>query len=237
MILFKIEASDFDPDIDGDISPSTDEKPNEVMIQGTLPPTTEVPDPENDNSLNPGIPTQQLISQETDWPDAIPMQIPRVSSLTVQPEEQRHNRSQAQHNIENFEIPELEENSEEEQFVDLDLYMAHHNTCQASEHIRQEYRSHLHELDDNQYYAEINKAYYPQEIPAAQDYQLANQEAAPQRSTEELKRLFGRGRGQARQEELHGHRPFGSRTHSLQSHIQCKIKKNQRLCQRYANNC
>ena len=57
----------------------------------------------------------------------------------VQPEEQRHNRSQAQYNIENFEFPELEENSEEEQFADLDLYMAHHNTYQASEHIGQEY--------------------------------------------------------------------------------------------------
>ena len=32
---------------------------------------------------------------------------------------------------------------------------------------------------------------------------------------EEFKRIFGRGRGQARQEELHDHRPFGPRTHSL----------------------
>ena len=50
---------------------------------------------------------------------------------------------------------------------------------------------------------------------------------------EELKRIFGRGRGQARQEELHGHRPFGPRTRSLQSRIQHKIKKNQHLHQRY----
>ena len=105
--------------------------------------------------------------------------------------------------------------------------MAHHNTYQASEHIQQEYWSRLHELDDDQYYTEINRAYYSQETLAAQDYQLANQQAAPQRSTEELKRIFGRGRGQARQEELHGHRPFGPRTRSLQSRIQCKIKKNQ----------
>ena len=67
------------------------------------------------------------------------MQIPRVSSSTVQPEEQGHIRSQAQYNSESFEIPELEENSEEEQFADLDLYMAHHNTYQASKHIQQEY--------------------------------------------------------------------------------------------------
>ena len=115
--------------------------------------------------------------------------------------------------------------------------MAHHNTYQASKHIQQEYRSHLHELDNNQYYAEIDRVYYSQATLAAQDYQPANQPAEPQRSTEGLKRIFGRGRGQARREELHSHRPFGPRTHSLQSHIQCKIKKNQQLCQRYANNC
>ena len=63
------------------------------------------------------------------------MQIPRISSLTAQSEEQGHNRCQAQYYAENFEIPELEENSEEEQFADLDSFMANHNTYQASEHI------------------------------------------------------------------------------------------------------
>ena len=121
----------------------------------------------------------------------------------------------------------MEKNSEEEHFADLDSYMAHHNTYKASQHIRQEYRSHLHNLDNDQYYAEINRAYYLQDKPAAQDYQPANQSAEPQRTLEELKRIFGRGRGQARREELHSHRPFGPRTRSLQSHIQCKIKKNQ----------
>ena len=132
---FQIEAPDFDPDIDRVTSLSTNEKPNEVTIQGTLSPIPEVTEPEDDNSLTPGTTTQQLTSQETDWPDAIPMQIPRVSSSTAQPEEQGHNRSQARYNTKNFEIPELEENPEEEQFADLDLYMAHHNTYQASEHI------------------------------------------------------------------------------------------------------
>ena len=63
-----------------------------------------------------------------------------------------------------------------------------------------------------------------------------NQAPGPRRTTEELMRILGKGRGQARREELHGHRPFGPRTHSLQSRIQRKIKKNQRLHQRYANN-
>ena len=123
----------------------------------------------------------------------------------------------------------MEENLEEEQFANLDLYLAHHNTYEASQHIRKDYRSCLHALDDDKYYAEVDRAYYSYETLAAQDYQLANQAAGPRRTTEELMRIFGKGRGQARQEKLHRHRPFGPRTRSLQSHIQHKIKKNQRL--------
>ena len=51
----------------------------------------------------------------------------------------------------------------------------------------------------------------------------------------ELMQIFGKGRRQTHREELHGHRPFVSRMRSLQSRIQQKIKKNQRLRQRYAN--
>ena len=51
------------------------------------------------------------------------MQIPRVSSSTAQPPEQGYNRRQVQPSTENFEIPELEENSEEEQFTDFDSFM------------------------------------------------------------------------------------------------------------------
>ena len=207
-------------------SPSTEEKPNKLMTQGTLSPTPEVTEPEDD-SLTPATTIQQLTFQETDWPDAIPVQIPWVSSSTAQPEEQEIIRSQARYNSQNFEIPELEDNSEKEQFANLDLYLAHHNTHEASQHIRQEYRSHLHALDYDQYYAEIDRAYYSQETLTAQDYRLADESAEPHRTMEELKRIFGRGRGQARREELQGHRPFGPRTRSLQSHIQCKIKKNQ----------
>ena len=216
----QIEAPDFDPDIDEVSSPTTDEKQNELPTQGTSSPTPEIIEPE-DNSLTPATTIQQLSSQDTDWPDTIPMQIP----------------NQVQYNSESFEIPDLEENSEEEQFTDLESYLAHHNTHEASHHIRQEYRSRLHALDNDQYYAEADRAYYSQETPAAQDYRLANQSTESHRTMEELKRIFGKGRGQARREELHGHRPFGPRTRSLQSRIQHKIKKNQQLCQRYANNC
>ena len=151
----QIEAPDFDPDIDGVSSPSTDEKPTELRIQGTSLPTPEVTEPEDD-SFTPATTIQQLTSQETDWLDAIPVQIPQVLSSTVQPEEQKIIRSQATYHSKSFEIPDLENNSEEEQFADLELYLAHHNTYEASQHIRQEYRSRLHDLDDDQYYAEIN---------------------------------------------------------------------------------
>ena len=60
----QIEAPNFDPDIDGVTSLSTDEKPNGVTIQGTLPPIPEVTEPEDDKSLTPGTTTQQLSSQE-----------------------------------------------------------------------------------------------------------------------------------------------------------------------------
>ena len=70
----QIEAPEFDPDIDGVSSPSTDEKPNELMIQGILSPTSEVTKPADD-SLTPARTIQQLTSQEIDWPDTIPVQI------------------------------------------------------------------------------------------------------------------------------------------------------------------
>ena len=84
----------------------------------------------------------------------------------------------------------MKENSEEEQFANLDSYLAHHNTYKASQYIHQDYRSHLHTLDDDQYYAEIERIYYSHETPAAQDYQLANQAPGPCRTTEELMRIF-----------------------------------------------
>ena len=136
----QIEAPDFNPDIDGVSSTSTDEKPNELTIQGTSSPIPEVTEPEDD-SLTPATTIQQLTSHETDWPDAIPVQIPWVSSSTAQPEGQEIIRNQARYNTESFEILELEDNSEEEQFADLESYLAHHNTYEASQCICQEYRS------------------------------------------------------------------------------------------------
>ena len=135
----QIEAPEFDPDIDGDSPVSMDERHKIAPVQGILATIPKVLEPEDDNSIAPGTKTDQQTYQETDWPDASSVQIPRVSSLTAQPEEQGHNRRQVQPSADNFEIPELEENSEKEQFADFDAFMAYHNTHQASEHIWQEY--------------------------------------------------------------------------------------------------
>ena len=74
---------------------------------------------------------QQTASQDTDWPDAIPVKIP---SLTDQPEDQGIDRHQIQRNSDRAKIPNLEENSKEEQFTDLDSYLAHHNMYKASQY-------------------------------------------------------------------------------------------------------
>ena len=193
-----------------------DEIPNRLLTQGTASPTSKTTEPEIECST-PAMSIQQTVSQDTDWPDAIPVKIP---SLIDQPEDQGIDRHQTRSHSHRAEIPDLEENSEEEQYANLDSYLAHHNMYEASQYIRQQYRSHLHTLDNEQYYVEIDKLYDSYDTPAAQDYQPANQAPGPCRTTEKLMRIFRKGRGQTHREELHSHRPFGSRTRSLQSRIQ-----------------
>ena len=217
--LFQIEAPDFDPDIDDISSHTMDEISTKVLTQGTTLPTLKITEPEIECST-PATSIQQTASQDTDWPDTIPVEIP---SQIDQPEDQGIDRHQTQHNSDGAKIPDIEENSKEEQYADLDSYLAHHNTYEASQYICQQYRSHLHTLDDEMYYEEIDKLYDSYDTPAAQDYQLANQAPGPHRTTEGLMQIFGKGRGQTCREELHGHRPFGSRMRSLQSRIQQKI--------------
>ena len=164
----QIEAPEFNPDINGVSPPSTYEIPNKLLTQETASPTPKTTEPEIECS-NPATSTQQTTSQDTDWPDAIPIQIP---SLIDEPEDHGIDRHQTQHNSERTEIPHLEGNSKEEQFANLDSYLAHHNTYEASQYIHQQYRSHLHALDDDQYYAEIDRSYYSYVKLAAQDYRL-----------------------------------------------------------------
>ena len=104
---------------------------------------------------------------------------------------------------------------EEEQYQDLDTYLMHHNTFEASQRICRDYRSRLLALDKEKYYEEVDRTFYTYGTPAAQDYRLANQAPGPPRTTQELMQIFDKGRGQVRREELHRHRPSGTRTRSL----------------------
>ena len=133
----QIEAPDFDLDID-DVSPTTiDQESNKWLTQGTTSPTPKSTEPEIEY-ITPAPSNQHTAPQEMDWPDAIPVDIP---SQIDQPNYQRIDTQWTRHDSEPVEIPQLEENLEEEQYPDLDSYLTHHNTFEASQHICQDYQS------------------------------------------------------------------------------------------------
>ena len=124
----QIEAPDFDPNIDDVSAPTMDKISNKVLTQGTTLPTAKTTELETE-CLAPAPPIQQTASQDTDWPDAIPVKIPPQID---QPEDQEIDGRHIQSNSDGAKIPDLEENSEEEQYADLDSYLAHHNTYEAN---------------------------------------------------------------------------------------------------------
>ena len=71
----QIEAPDFDPDIDDVSSPSIDQVSHNLLTQGTASPTPKTTEPEIEHTT-PATSIQQIASQDTDWPDAIPVEIP-----------------------------------------------------------------------------------------------------------------------------------------------------------------
>ena len=161
-----------------------------------------------------------------DWPDVIPDQ-DNEHNIPVLPTRCETNLS---------EIPQLESDIDEEeegQFEDLQTYLTHHNTYQKSQNICKEYRKRLLDLNDERYYRDIDHVY--ETYGQTRDRTPFNQTLRPHSTTQELIQTYGRGRGQARREELHGHRPFGAHTRSLQSRIQRKIKKTQCMQQRYVS--
>ena len=130
----QIEAPDFNPDIDG-ISPMTiDQESNNLLTQGSVLPTPKTAEQEIE-CITPTPSHQYTDWQETDWPDATPVEIPSQSD---QQNDQRINIQQTRHNSEPVEIPQLEENSEEEKYQDLDNYLMYHNTFEASQRIHQD---------------------------------------------------------------------------------------------------
>ena len=136
----QIDALKYKPDIDGDYQPNTDKKHATVSVQGTLEMIPESSVLEDDNSIAPENNTALQNQQETNWPDTPTVQIPGVSSTTSdQPPELTYNRCQVQPSTVDLKIPELEDNSDQDQFADLDTFITHHNMHQESEQIHQEY--------------------------------------------------------------------------------------------------
>ena len=89
------------------------------------------------------------------------------------------------------------------QFEDIQTYLDHHNTYQESQNIHKEYTKRLLDLDDERYYRDIDRMYdtYSQDRAHIPDIQAPT----PHRTMQELIQSYGRGRGQARREQLHGH--------------------------------
>ena len=157
--------------------------------------------------------------------DAVPVEIP---PQPTQDNDHNITASPTRHETNYSEIPPLEtdideEEEEEGQFEDIQTYLDHHNTYQESQNICKEYTKRLLDLDDDRYYRDIDHIYetYGQTC----DHVPVTQTPGPCHMTQELIQAYGRGRGQSRRQELHGHQPSGTRTRSLQSRIQRKLKR------------
>ena len=223
--VIQINTLDFDPDIDSRLPTKGHEETqgSDSFIQHFL--------GDSEKSKAPASPQQ--VAEEVDWLDAVPVEIPPQLD-----QDNDHNIriSPTPHETNFSEIPQLEsdiDKEEEGQFEDLQTYLTHHNTYQESQNIHKEYRKRLLDLNDERYYRNIDCMY--QTYDQTRDHIPVSQTPGPHHTMQELIQTYCRGRGQAHREELHGHRPFGAHTRSLQSRIQRKIRKTQCMQQRYAN--
>ena len=173
--VIQIEVPDFDPDIDEALPISTDQHTNDPVTQGSVTPTLKSAEKVIE-CRTPAPSHQDIDTQEVDWPDAIPVEIPPQHDQQIKqniPTQLTHQ------NLGPAEIPQLEDNSEGEQYQDLETYLSHHNMFEASQHIHRDYRSRLLILDDDKYYQKVDRAFDTYRTPPAQDYRLANQAPGP----------------------------------------------------------
>ena len=176
----QINAPEYDLDIDRDNQPNTDKRHITVSVQGTLNTSQEPSVLEDDNSIAPDNITTSQNQQETNWPDAPAIQIPGVSSTTLdQPPEVMYNKCQTQPSSVDLEIPELEDDSDQDQFADIDTFITHHNTHQESEQIQQEYFATLQNLSDDVYYTEIDRTEFQYHTPVSPYHQPTHHHEAP----------------------------------------------------------
>ena len=193
--VIQIEVPDFDPDID-EALPSQDHQ----EAQGSANIIQQSPE-KTATTRTPA--SSQQDAQDVDWPDVIPVEILPQPDQDI---EQNIPTVSTRHEADQIEISQLETDlEEEEQFQDLQTYLTHHNTYEESQNIHKEYRKRLLELNDDRYYQEVDCAYQTYGSLPARDYIPTNQAPGPCRTTQELMQIFGKGRGQACREELHGH--------------------------------
>ena len=103
----QIEVPDFDPDIDEALPTPMDQHTNDPVTQGSVTPTLK--SAENVIECRTPAPSHQDIdTQEVDWPDAIPVEIPPQHDQQI---EQSIPTQLTHRNLEPAEIPQLEDNS------------------------------------------------------------------------------------------------------------------------------
>ena len=194
--VIQIKAPEFDSDIDG--RPLTKEYRE---IQGSDSPIQYLLRQSKQNKA-PAL-TQQ-VAEEVDWPDAVPVEIPPQPT-----QDNNHNITTlpTQHETNYSEIPPLEtdidKEEEEGQFEDIQTYLDHHNTYQESQNICKEYTKRLLDLDDDRYYRDIDHIY--KTYGQTRHHVPVTRTPGPRHTMQELIQAYGRGRGQACREELHGH--------------------------------
>ena len=198
--MIQIEVPDFDPNIDEVLPIPMDQNTDHEEIQGSANSIQQF----SKKTATTGTPaSSQQDAQDVGWPDVIPVKILPQPDQDI---EQNTHTVPTQHETDQIEIPQLETDpEEEEQSQDLQMYLIHHNTYKESQNIHKEYRARLLELDNDRYYQEIDHVYQTYGPLPAQDYIPANQAPGPRHMTQELMQIFGKGRGQARREELHRH--------------------------------
>ena len=134
--VIQIEVPDFDPDIDKALPISMDQHTNDPVTQGSVTPTLKSTEKVIEYRT-PAPSHQDIDTQEVDWPDAIPVEIPPQHDQQI---EQSIPTQLTHQNLGPAEIPQLEDNSEGEQYQDLETYLSHHNTFEASQRIHRDYR-------------------------------------------------------------------------------------------------
>ena len=124
----QIEVPDFDSVIDEVLPITTDQDINDPVTQGSVTPTLKSAEKVIE-CRTPAPLHQDLDIQEIHWPDTIPVEILPQPNQQI---EQSIPTQLTHRHLEPAEIPQLEENSEGEQYQDLETYLTHHNTFEAS---------------------------------------------------------------------------------------------------------